>query len=247
MLNSDHDLCHLNIFLCETAQRTGMEEKKDEVIDGFGIGTLSIGIVYLQHAQQQIVYDKPTHVVELPEYATLALLKEVLLEHFESNTTKYSSEFPLTLYIQVKNFKQFFNHEAGGSNSKVNLSNHQLNRWIEIPDDYLRNYELLLDEKYVKLNFNDNLESTNLLVFKPKKYQYKLQDNHISSHVHSVSRSTVSDLEIGDICEALDQNSNWYEAIVIDKEYDSVCVHFIGWSSKWVCVLFSKIDIICTF
>merc|ERR1711971_492747 len=100
-------------------------------------------------------------------------------------------------------------------------------RWVEIPDDYLKTpLEGLIETK------------------KSKKHEFiivveRKQEDEDNPWPRAVGDDWRDNLKTGDILDCKDDQDKWYESVVRrvypkgHKDLGKICVHNIGWNVKW--------------
>eukprot|EP01084_Bolivina_argentea_P134395 237068_1 len=195
---------------------------------------ISIGIIYSDDKSLKCHYlstlDEPTHFIQIPKDCSLILLQKILTKKLENCVFDETSKDSFCLYLKFKCVKALFQHEcnedprelykntlmANQSNNDIKISDID-NKWIEIPDDYIKTQHSITNNPH----FNFNILNDFLLI---KKREICFYNNSIIQ---------ISDINIGAIVDAMDQQNRWYQAIVINKCFERIYLHFIGWSSKW--------------
>ena len=117
------------------------------------------------------------------------------------------------------------------------LKNEDDTRYVEVPDDILKTK--LSDVATLDLN-------TTVLVVEGKS-----AEGRWPLRKHALNFSQMQ-FETGDIIDAKDDQEKWYETWVRfvpkpghDKFGTHIMVHWIGWNSKWVCVICVYIYSMC--
>ena len=102
------------------------------------------------------------------------------------------------------------------------LKNEDMERWVEVPDDYLN----------CKLMSSFDLKEQKIIVIEKKQKQKPYWPRAKGCDWRHT-------LQIGDIIDVKDSHNEWYEAVIVyiypkDSDKAGQCiVHYIGWKTKW--------------
>ena len=113
---------------------------------------------------------------------------------------------------------------------KVNSSDIDSLKWMEIPSDYIYHSLYQVDED---LNYDEILE-IGVEFYDEIRQEWKWSAVESNNKDQTLTKEEwIKTLKSGDIINAKDDRGKWYESLVRFAEDNKVYIHFIGWNTKF--------------
>eukprot|EP01084_Bolivina_argentea_P312814 541605_1 len=180
-------------------------------------------------------------------------MKQAILNH-QNNT-------PLIhFWLKFGQIKSIYPLNKRVTVTEDDLKNENIERWVEVPDDYLE--KLSLNTIFKENNIKQNDKGSELLIFGYIKFEcnnilpmeltkeilkyYRInciivvekkqkKYNNINIWPRAKGNEWRSNLQVGDIVDIQDSQDKWYEGLIraIYPSTNEFVFHLIGWNIQW--------------